>query len=467
MTQQEIEHLSREELIRIILAQAEQIASLQIIVGQLKADNDALRMKLEKQQKPPTNSKNSSQPPSQDQKSGKMVNRPKRKHGPANGHEKHERKFVAQPDHVVELKAKSCSDCRADLSRQSAELMEVNQITELPPAKAEVIEVRQYGVTCQQCGHVEIMEPPEGLEMERTFGARLEGTVTYYRQEQHMSYERTEASMLALHGVEISQGGIDQIMQRSGQQGLRAAAEIERTVQHSAVVNSDETGARVDGQKAWEWVFCTLTAILHVIKATRGTDEIVSVMGDHQPEVWGSDCLPAQLKATAQLFQICLAHQLRNLQAVVELYPLALWPRAMQALFRYAIHLRNQRDKLSINQYQAQILRIEWLCNCLLDRTVRQPEIRKLQKRYLKHRQHLFVFLYRNDVPPTNNVSERALRPSVIHRKVTGGFRSQWGADAYAALASVIDTAALKGVNAFDALQCLIGKPALPIPFTP
>ena len=57
----------------------------------------------------------------------------------------------------------------------------------------------------------------------------------------------------------------------------------------------------------------------------------------------------------------------------------------------------------------------------------------------------LFVRLDRPDVPPTNNVSERALRPSVIHRKVTGGFRSTGGPDAYAALASVIDTAALNG----------------------
>jgi transposase len=460
MSEQELNDLSREELIRIILAQAAQISALQ-------KEIEVLRLKLEKnQKKPPTNSRNSSQPPSQDQKPGKMVNRPKRKHGPAQGHEKHERKLVAKPDHVVELKAESCSDCQADLRGQTVELIDVNQITELPEAKAEVIEVRQYSVTCQQCGHVEIKQPPEGLEMGSTFGARLEATVTYYRQEQHMSYERTEASMLALHGVEISQGGIDQIMQRSGQHGLQAAVEIQRAVQQSAVVNSDETGARVDGQKAWEWVFCTLTAILHVIKATRGTDEIVKVMGTHQPEVWGSDCLPAQLKAKARLFQLCLAHQLRNLQAVVELYPLAFWPRAMQALFRYAIHLHHQRYGLTINQYQAQVLRVEWLCNCLLDRTITQPEIRKLQKRYQKHRQHLFVFLYRDDVPPTNNVSERALRPSVIHRKVTGGFRSHWGADAYAALASVIDTAALKGVNAFDALQILIGKPALPIPST-
>lgn len=457
MMPQELNDLSREELIQIILKQAQLIEAMQKEV-------EVLRLKIEKlQKKPPRNSKNSSQPPSQDQKPGRQVNRPKRKHGPAQGHQKHERKFVEQPDHVMELKATRCSSCQADLREQGAELVNINQITELPPAQVEVIEVRQYGVTCQECGHVEIQPPPVGLEMERRFGARLEATVTYYRQEQHMSYERTQASLQALHGVEISQGGIDQIMQRSGQKGIQAAAVIKTTVQQSRVVNSDETGARVDGQKAWEWVFCTLVAILHVICPTRGTDEIEKVMGDRQPEVWGSDCLPAQLKAKALVFQLCLAHQLRNLQAVVDLYPQAFWPRAMQALFRFAIHLHHQRTHLSLNQYQAQLLRIEWLCNRLLDRSISQPEIYKLQKRYRRHRQHLFVFLYRTDVPPTNNVSERALRPSVIHRKVTGGFRSQWGADAYAALASVIDTAALKGVNAFDALQSLIGKPALPI----
>jgi transposase len=457
MTQPELNDLSREELLQINLKQAELIEALQ-------QEIEVLRLKIEKlQKKPPPNSKNSSQPPSRDQKPGRLVNRPKRKHGPAQGHEKHERKFVERPDHVVELKATSCSCCQADLSEQAAELVDVNQITELPPDKAEVIEVRQYGVTCQGCGQVEIQQPPEGLEMERTFGARLEATVTYYRQEQPMSYERTQASLQALHGVEISEGGIDQIMQRSGQKGIQAAGEIKTTVQQSSVVNSDETGARVDGQKAWEWVFCTLAAILHVICPTRGTDEIEKVMDHHQPEVWGCDCLPAQLKAKAKWFQLCLAHQLRNLQAVVDLYPQAFWPKAMQALFRFAVHLYHQRNNLTLNQYQAQLLRIEWLCNRLLDRSISQPEIYKLQKRYRKHRQHLFVFLYRSDVTPTNNVSERALRSSVIHRKVTGGFRSQWGADAYAALASVIDTAALKGVNAFEALQSLIGKPALPL----
>ena len=77
------------------------------------------------------------------------------------------------------------------------------------------------------------------------------------------------------------------------------------------------------------------------------------------------------------------------------------------------------------------------------------------------------MFLERTDVAPTNNVSERALCGSVVHRKVLGGFRSQWGAEAYAALASVIDTAAVKGTQAFEALQTLLGPPALPLPVPP
>jgi transposase len=47
----------------------------------------------------------------------------------------------------------------------------------------------------------------------------------------------------------------------------------------------------------------------------------------------------------------------------------------------------------------------------------------------------------------------------VLHRKVTNGFRSEWGAKAYAALQSVIATARLKGKNIFDALVKLMGRP--------
>ncbi len=66
MTQDDLAQLSREELIRLILSQYQQNVALQEAIAQLKADNEALRLKLEKGKKSPTNSSNSSQPPSRD-----------------------------------------------------------------------------------------------------------------------------------------------------------------------------------------------------------------------------------------------------------------------------------------------------------------------------------------------------------------------------------------------------------------
>jgi transposase len=464
MTQEDMAQLGREELVEMVLAEHAQLEASQAMIAQLQADIEALKMKLEKGKKPPTNSSNSSQPPSRDQKSNLPEKRKKHRHGPPVGHVKYERKFVAEPDHIVEVKPQVCEDCQTDLREMSGLLADVNQITELPEGKAEVIEVRQYEVKCPCCGKKQMAEPPAGLEMERTFGARLEATVVYFRQEQHMSYVRTEAALRDLHAVKISPGGIDKIMQRGGQEAGQQVEPIQNEIQQSKVIHSDETGSRVDGQNWWQWVFCSATAVLHVIRSNRSVDVIQDIMADHTAEVWVSDCYSAQVKAPSRELQLCLAHQLRNLQAVVDLYPAAFWPRAMQAMFRSAIHSYNQRDHLSPPEFQAQVQRIERICDWLLKRSLEQREAKRLLKRYLKYRNCLFVFLHRTDVSPTNNISERRLRPSVVHRKVIGCFRSGWGARAYAALASVIDTAELKGVSPFATIQSLFGTPSLPLP---
>src|SRR5204862_626801 len=86
---------------------------------------------------------------------------------------------------------------------------------------------------------------------------------------------------------------------------------------------------------------------------------------------------------------------------------------------------------------------------------------RRLQERYRQHRASLFVFLDRPDVPPTNNASEQDLRPSVIHRKVTGGFRSQLGTDFSAIFTSLLTTARKRGQNLFEALRSVAGPSPL------
>ena len=75
-------------------------------------------------------------------------------------------------------------------------------------------------------------------------------------------------------------------------------------------------------------------------------------------------------------------------------------------------------------------------------------------------RDKLLVFLTRRDVEATNNESERALRPSVIFRRVTNGFRSEWGAKVYADLCSVVATGRLAGRTALAVIRDALAAPA-------
>lgn len=174
----------------------------------------------------------------------------------------------------------------------------------------------------------------------------------------------------------------------------------------------------------------------------------------------GMRLLEGAIECARQRHQICLAHQIRNLQGLIEKRPRLAWVREMQTLFRKAIHLRNRQEKMTARGFKRQVQMIEKQLEQLLERTFNGLG-RNLHKRYRKYRHSLFIFLHRLDVPAHNNACERALRPSVIHRKVLGSFRSDWGAQAYAALATVLNTAKRNGQSAFQKLVLLMGTPVL------
>ncbi len=83
------------------------------------------------------------------------------------------------------------------------------------------------------------------------------------------------------------------------------------------------------------------------------------------------------------------------------------------------------------------------------------------RKRYGKDRDSLFTCMAERDVPSANNGSERAIRPSTTFRKVTGGFRSDWGADFHANVRSVLNTGRRQGLSAFKAIQSTIAGECL------
>lgn len=440
--------LSRDELIALVIQLAERL--------------ERLKGEGERRQPPPTTSRNSSQPPSRDQKANRPKPKRRRHRGAKAGHVKAERPLTDSPNRVIEAHPSACTGCGQDLQALAPSRTIRRQITELPVIEPVVIETRQHQVTCPTCGHAQAGRLPLGLEAERHFGPRLEATVTYLQHQQHLSYERTQAALAELFGIALSEGGLACIAERAGQAAQAQTEALRDEIRRSAVVNSDETGARVDGRTWWEWVFRGGTTVLHLIRPSRAVDVIAEVMGAARVGTWVCDCWKPQLNAPAERFQLCLAHQIRNLQGLIERAPRLQWARELQALFREAIHLAKRREALLARGFARRVTELERRLDRLLARSVTTPAAQALVKRYRKHRAHLLVFLHDPQVPHHNNDAERALRPSVIHRKVTGGFRSAWGAHAYAALASVIGTAKLRGQSVFATLVALMGPPVLP-----
>ena len=447
LTFDDLRDLSREELTDLVLRLTEQVQQLQAEVAELR--------------KPPANSRNSSQPPSRDWKANRTSGKRRKKRGAKVGHVKADRPLVDNPDQIIPAKVTICNKCGTELSQVEPAQTLRRQVTELPEIKPVVIETRQDVVVCPCCQTEQHGQLPEGLEAERHFGPRLEGLVTYLHHEQHMGFERVQTTLQTVLGITLSEGGEVAMLERAGEAALPEAEAIGERVRQSPVIGSDETSARVNGRNWWEWVFIGGDAEYHIICPSRGQVVIETFMGDRRAEVWRSDCWKPQLNAPADVHQLCIPHLIRNLQSLIDERPRLDWAQELQALFRTAIHLHNRRDALTSPGFQGQVTRIEQRLDRLLERRVTGQRAVAMLNRLRTHRDHLFVFLYRTDVSPDNNACERALRPSVIHRKVLGSFRSEWGPRAYAALATVLNTAKRAGENVFQKLVSLMGKPVL------
>jgi transposase len=360
----------------------------------------------------------------------------------------------------------NCQTCHINLLDQVPTQIIRRQITELPEIKPVVIETQQYEVICPCCGEVQRGKLPAGLEAGRYFGPCLEATVTMLHHEHHVGFERLVGLCNEIFNLTLSEGGAVSIVKRAGKAAFGEAEKIGEKVRQGKVIGSDETHARVHGLNWWHWVFVSEKGEYHLIMPSRGYDVIETFMGDCEAEVWVCDCWKPQLNAPAKMCQICMAHQIRNLQGLIDKRPRLAWAKEMQALFRKAIHLGNRQEQMTERGYQRQVTIIKKKLDQLLKRRFSGLGTNLLD-RYRTRRDSLFIFLDRIDVPADNNACERALRPSVIHRKVMGSFRSDWGAQTYATLATVLNTAKRNGENAFQNLVHLMGTPILPFLLQP
>ena len=193
-----------------------------------------------------------------------------------------------------------------------------------------------------------------------------------------------------------------------------------------------------------------------MVRDTRAASVVADVMAGHRPTIWVSDLYGAQ-QGHADLWQVCLAHQLRDCQYAIDAGDTIFAPR-MKALLRRAVVLARRRTTLAESTRRSYLRKLDRSLNAIMVLAPTNRDGRRLRKRYGAVRGSLFTFLEHPDVPPDNNGSERELRPT---RKVTGGFRSQWGAERFANVRSVVSTAARRGIDAYHAIRDILRDAAM------
>jgi transposase len=477
MDREALDRLSREELLELLAQQGEVIGRQQDELAEREAAIErrdekirALEEELAQFRRPAKTPTNSSVPPSRGQKANRVAGR-RRKPGPKRGHVGVSR-VRSEPDVVIECRPSLCAGCGAGLPPTGGRRVGRSQVVELPPVRPVVIEGWQYAQTCAHCGVETRGRYPVGLEPDRTFGPRIEAQLSYLHERHHVGYERLVELCRDLFGLTISQGGVENALRRLVERARPTYVAIRETVRGSPVINSDETSARVAGRTQWQWTFQTPEASYHVIAPSRGGEVIDAFLDGVEPEVWGSDLYAPQVLTPAGAHQICMSHQERALTfaAEADTGEARLWAIELRHLFGRAIRLHHERDQVTPETFARRRLLIENATDrAVFDRYVEpKTEAARLQQRYRTHRDSLYVFLHRAACPersewvePTNNSSERDLRPSVIHRKVIGGFRSAWGAEASAIRSSILTTARKRGESLLDALRAIAGPSPL------
>ena len=409
------------------------------------------------------NSKNSSIPPSKDEnrplRNQSLRTRSGKKAGGQPGHEGKTLECTAVIDTIVDHVPGFCNCCGKDLGDVAEVLVESRQIIDIPVIKPVCIEHRVYRKVCT-CGHHMESDFPSNLIAKVQYGPNVEALTGYLHARQYLPYKRMQEFFTDVMGLSVSVGGINNILKRLSQKALPHYQQIKERIIKSEFVGVDETGVKVNGDKDWIWAWQNdgLTFIIH--SDNRGYNTIEDNFTDGLPNtVLGHDRYAAHFKCAAMHHQICMAHLLRDLQYLVELYPKSGWATEMKTLIARALELKKH---LTAEQYYGQSHERERLQENLIKllETSLDTEFKKantLQKKLRKHQEYILYFLYHPKVPPDNNGSERAIRNIKVKQKISGQFKSDEGAGMFAILRSVIDTTIKSGQNVLRALS-LIAK---------
>jgi transposase len=440
-----LSHAQKDALIGALMAQ---VAALTARIAELEA-----KLGL-----PPKTPDNSSVPPSR----GQRPSEPSAPKGKAKPHPGAHRTLHPNPTAERAIFAERCQACGADVSGVAQVVCEAYERIEIPEVKPDVTRVTLHGGVCPCCASRFKAAPPADLPPGSPFGDNLRALVIYLRAVQGVPLARLRDALRDLFGLEISEGSLVNILAASRAAFARQTSLIKARLLAGTALACDETGMRVGKANWWLWVFHHEDSAVFVADPHRSKAVVATFLGDWRPDHWISDRYGAQMGWAACNHQVCLAHLIRDAQYAIEAGDEVLAP-GFKGLLKRACAIGRRRDALTdatLKTYQADLERRLDRLMSLLPTTKAGADLKQIIR---KIRRHLFVFVTARELTATNNGSERALRPCAVYRKITNGFRSQWGAALYADIRSVIETARRRAVRAIDAIRLTLEGRTIPL----
>ena len=432
-----------------------QVHELQEEINTLKKENIELKARIHELEHP-KNSSNSSIPPSKDEnrprKNQSLRKKTGRKTGGQKGHKGYTLEMTSSPDQVINHIPVACKGCGKDISELESKIIENRQVVELPQINPVYIEHRSHTKLCT-CGHLNKSVFPADVNAPIQYGSNIENLVAYLNVGQYLPYKRISLMLESLFNLPLSQGSIKNMIERFAKKSLPVYEKIRKEIESAVVVGTDETGAKMNGDKWWFWTWQNKRTTY----ITASDNRAFKTVEDNFPKGFKnatliSDRYGAQLKTNAYAHQICTSHLFRDFDYLIELTDSILVKRFKLLLYD-ALFLKKQMDDGDYNTPNLTRNFIRKRTFELLDQDVsnEHKKVKSIFKKLAKCRNHIYEFLYNKDVPPDNNASERAIRNVKVKQKVSNMFKTQMGITNYAIIRSVFDTCIKRVINIFDA----------------
>lgn len=406
-------------------------------------------------------SSNSSRPPSSDPpgRRPRRKRRSGRKRGGQPGHKGHHRSLLPpeRVDHVLVHRPADCRHCGHSLEgAPEVGRPRLHQVVELPPVRAEVTEHRAPAVSCPACGETTRGAIPAEVASSG-FGPRLVALAATLTSRFRLSRRDLTAFFTDLLDVPAPSLGTTQAFVDEASAALLGAyREVREEVRASPHAGVDETGWSLRGDTRWLWTAACRGAALFHLGPSRSRRELRRLIGTGYSGVVTSDRWSAY--KTCKRRQLCWAHLERNLEGLAlrgaEGATFARWGLAeCERLFRLWRQVREgelERRALPkrIRPLRARVAR-------LLARGTEsaEPKVAAFSRDLTAHWPALWTFVTDEEVEPTNNDAERALRRPVLWRKCSFGSQSGKGLRFVERVLTLTETCRRQSMNVLDYLS--------------